>query len=406
MKIHPAPATLILGIALMGPGLAEVAVVDDGATLSVHATIQEAVSAAPPNARVVVPGGSYDGFVVDRPVVIKGEAADDGTPVTINGDVVIHGLDGQRPAALSTMCIERVRITGASSCVVLDRLEIFGTSPSLVLTDAGDVRAFRVRTSVSPQPFAPGTWWLRRSRLDATDCQVQTGRAALGVAGTTSILSESSFLHLNDCTVHGGPGGHESLHAAGVLPAGDGASAVVAIGGSGTRITDSALFYGPGGHAAPGAVAGLSAPAFRTIGGLHESWQSWFAGPGGSHFVQHDIQSVVRTLTPLARLAVTGALHPGDRRIDCHAFACFGTSVGLRISGEPVLGSLTGSRIPELCTGGTVKTLLAAPGPNPSGFHHRQLRWTPTISEVVFVQAISYLPGPGREATNGIAFVP
>lgn len=251
---------------------ATILVDDDGGAGIQFTSIAAAVGSASPGDRIVVYGGTYDGFALSSGVSILAQ----GLPRIIT-TVTIANVPAGQTAILSgfrlQFAVGELLVNQCAGTVVVDDCSVRGRPPSSALTtvmDSPDVRFHR--TDITPDvTTAFGTAYtalrVKNARLELSSCDIVGGKGGhtagtVGAGGIGLLCEAGSRVHVALTKITGGRGGDgNTLNEVNGGSGGSGVSArdgseLIVAGDANTPITGGALGliqnYSSGGNHSPG----------------------------------------------------------------------------------------------------------------------------------------------------------
>jgi hypothetical protein len=272
-------ALLVLAPSSALAGGAEWIVDLSGGAGSHFTDIQSAIAFAQPNDRVLVRAGNYSGFVLDKPIFVRGSV---GTIVT--GLVRVQNIPSGARSAISRLQFRFLEVDDCDGGVVLESLatvpQTANVGSQVIVTDSDDVRMRACNFGVAfnyaacGQPGMSGvllsnatlelvssTVWGQSAQWDTISCGNSPG-AVTGGAGLNAFLSTFSLAH---STLRGGNGSGNSNGSGG-----DGGVGADFANGSRARLAASTITGGMGGLGESCGCGGFwgdgrNSPAVRAI---------------------------------------------------------------------------------------------------------------------------------------------
>jgi hypothetical protein len=244
---------------------------DDGGPGVQFTDIQPAIDAASAGDVIRVFPGNYNGFTLDKQLVVVGQP---GAPVFVNGYPWIRNIVAPGKVVVSHLAALNWQLTNCAGAVLLDDCEggVLGTSSAqdgLTATGCSDLRIQRSSYSGKDHwssSMTPGGVGIRlsKSRLQVNHAWVRGGQGAVGnyghcdgYPGGAGIEAWDSNIHVYSSSIYGGQGGEDfpSPGCGWGGTGGDGGHAVRAAPASvlAAGPTSLVLKGGPGGY---GAAAG------------------------------------------------------------------------------------------------------------------------------------------------------
>ena len=235
-------------------------------------TIQPAVDAALPGEVVLVRGGVYPSFVLDKPISVLAEAVAPGANSVVAGPVLVRDIPAGTRAGLAGLFVEKLFFQDSAGTVLCDAL---GIAPSSVSAGPGDDYAIEVvdcadvrwrQVGLNPgNGSGRGGVLVVRSRLEMDGAAIDGARGIAGVAGQPTggdgghgiVCTDGSLVHVANSRVRGGQGGPALFSPGpGLWDGGTGGDAIVVESGASLVANGTIEMELFGGWAGKGSING------------------------------------------------------------------------------------------------------------------------------------------------------
>lgn len=223
--------------------------------------IPSAIAVAQQNDRVVVRAGIYSGFVLDKPLIVRGEAG-----ARVNGVARIQDIAANTRCAVSTLEIQTLEVTGCTGGVVLEQIKSWpsGANDSLPLVVQNSVDV-RMRNCEFEPAYFPDGFGLSAAVASASAIEVvdsllrgqhgdgfSFGPAFSPTRGGAGLIAQSAAtVSITHSELYGGGGGWADFGKGQ-----DGGAAFELGASSRARVASSILAGGDGGAGSFGGCGG------------------------------------------------------------------------------------------------------------------------------------------------------